>query len=88
MIHDGSGLHTASTQLILLAAALPVVGAGIRTLRTAYEFARNTSRYRAKAFVLDRLAKILREEKDSWSKLGNSGTRRRYSSSSIVSGAG
>jgi len=69
LFHDGNGLHAASTQLILLAAALPVVGAGIRTLRTAYEFARNTSRYRAKSFVLDRLVQILQNETDSWSKL-------------------
>src|SRR5439155_3729673 len=69
LIHDGDGLHAASTQWILLAAALPVVGAGIRTLRTAYEFARNTSRYRAKAVALDRLDHILEEEKDPTSKV-------------------
>ena len=41
------GLHAVSTLLIVLAATLPVIGAGICTLRAAYEFGRNTSRYRA-----------------------------------------
>src|SRR5262249_18677295 len=38
-------LSPVSRALIALAAMLPVVGTGIRTLRSAYEFARNTSRY-------------------------------------------
>jgi hypothetical protein len=33
--------------LILIAASLPVIGAGVRTFRSAYQLARNTSRYRA-----------------------------------------
>ena len=88
LFHDGNGLHAASTQLILLAAALPVVGAGIRTLRTAYEFARNTSRYRAKAFVLDRLAQILRQETDSWLKLRELWYSEEILESNIANGAG
>ena len=35
-----------SRWLIVLAASMPVVGGGIRTFRSAYEFARNTYRYR------------------------------------------
>lgn len=33
--------------LILIAASLPVIGAGIRTFRSAYQLSRNTSRYKA-----------------------------------------
>jgi hypothetical protein len=33
--------------LILVAASLPVIGAGVRTFRSAYQLARNTSRYKA-----------------------------------------
>jgi hypothetical protein len=36
-----------SVALILVAAILPVLGGGFRTLRSAYQFARNTSRYTA-----------------------------------------
>jgi len=36
-----------SIALILIAAILPVLGGGVRTLRSAYQFARNTSRYAA-----------------------------------------
>src|ERR1035437_8641802 len=36
-----------SIALILVAAILPVLGGGFRTLRSAYQFARNTSRYTA-----------------------------------------
>ena len=63
------GVEANTTALILLAAALPTLGAGIRTLRTAYEFARNTSRYRAKAIGLPRLNHLLLKEKDPVSRL-------------------
>ncbi len=63
------GYNVDTTPLILLAAGLPVAGAGIRTLRTAYEFARNTSRYRAKSVALDRLDHILKEEQDPQSEI-------------------
>lgn len=33
--------------LILVAASLPVIGAGVRTFRSAYQLARNTTRYKA-----------------------------------------
>jgi hypothetical protein len=69
LVHSGEGLHAVSTQLIFVAAALPVAGACIRTLRTASEFARNTSRYRAKAVALDRLEHLLENEKDAPSKM-------------------
>jgi hypothetical protein len=49
---------------VVLAAAFPVIGAGVRSLRTAYEFARNNSRFRAKLVALRRLAERLRQEKD------------------------
>jgi hypothetical protein len=59
---------------VVLAAAFPVIGAGVRSLRTAYEFARNNSRFRAKLIALSRLAERLRREnnletmfRDLWS---------------------
>jgi hypothetical protein len=55
-------LHVWSLLLITLAAALPVVGAGIRTFRTAYEFARNTIRFRAKRDALTHLEEKLQKE--------------------------
>ena len=45
-------LDAFSRFMILLAASLPVLGGAIRTFRSAYEFARNTYRYKAKAVVL------------------------------------
>jgi hypothetical protein len=41
----------------------------VRTLRTAYEFARNGSRYRAKEVALSRLDAILRSETEASSKV-------------------
>lgn len=38
---------TLAIALILVAASLPVIGAGVRTFRSAYQLARNTSRYKA-----------------------------------------
>ena len=38
---------TLTIAFILLAASLPVVSAGVRTFRSAYQLARNTSRYKA-----------------------------------------
>jgi hypothetical protein len=55
---------TVSVLLIVAAIAIPVTGAGVRTLRTAYEFARNTSRFRAKHVALGHLAERLRREHD------------------------
>jgi hypothetical protein len=53
-----------SVLLIVAAIAIPVIGACVRTLRTAYEFARNTSRFRAKYVALERLAERLQREND------------------------
>lgn len=58
------GSHSFSVALIVLAASLPVLGSGVRTLRMSHEFARNTSRYRAKLVVLRRLAETLAAETD------------------------
>jgi hypothetical protein len=59
---------------VVLAAAFPVVGAGVRSLRTAYEFARNNSRFRAKLVALRGFAERLHQEnkpeaifRDLWS---------------------
>jgi len=50
---------TFSVTLILLAACLPVVGAAVRTLRTAHEFGRNAQRFRATSNKLEQLANDL-----------------------------
>ena len=50
---------TFSVWLILLAACLPVVGAAVRTLRTAHEFGRNAQRFRATSNKLEQLANDL-----------------------------
>jgi hypothetical protein len=65
----GEQLEGLTHFLIFLAAALPALAGGVRTLRTAYEFARNSSRYRAKEFALGRLDDILRSETERWSKV-------------------
>jgi hypothetical protein len=49
-----------SVVFTFFAAALPVVGAGLRTIRSAHEFARNTIRYQAKYVVLHALSQRLR----------------------------
>lgn len=48
--------------LVLLAAALPVAGAAMRTVRSANEFSRHGVRYRAKAVGLAFHAKLLKDE--------------------------
>jgi hypothetical protein len=52
-------VHELSHVFIFLAAALPTVGAGIRTVRAAHEFARNKVRYRAKEVGLTHMDKVL-----------------------------
>ena len=54
-------MHTISIILIALAASFPVIGAGIRTLRSAHEFARLASLYRAKHNALKRISDTLDE---------------------------
>jgi hypothetical protein len=44
---QGAPAISLTVALILLAASLPVIGAGVRTFRSAYQLARNTSRYKA-----------------------------------------
>jgi hypothetical protein len=50
-----------SAVFVYLAAALPTIGAGVRTYRTAHEFARNTSRFQAKHHALCELERRLSE---------------------------
>jgi hypothetical protein len=52
-----------------LAIALPTFAGGIRTFRSANEFARNGSRYRAREKSLSSLNDILTKEQDHWSKM-------------------
>ena len=53
------GSHYISTWLILLAACLPVIGGGVRTYRSAHEFARSASLFHAKHHNLEDLKKEL-----------------------------
>ena len=50
---------------MLVAASLPVLGAGFRTLRTAHEYARNASRFEATHDALSALSDRLRKAKDA-----------------------
>ena len=52
--------YSGSMLLIGAAVAIPVRGAGVRTLRTAYEFTRNSNRFRAKHGALGHLTARLR----------------------------
>lgn len=61
-------LDTFSRWMIVLAAALPVLGGAIRTLRSAYEFSRNTYRYRAKAVALETIVTGLDHVRDPRSR--------------------
>jgi hypothetical protein len=75
LIHFGSDLRTGdekldtlSRWLIVLAASLPVVGGTIRTFHTAYGFAPNTYRYRAKAVALASIDSALQRATDARSQ--------------------
>ncbi|MCE5326603.1 MAG: hypothetical protein LLG01_09315 [Planctomycetaceae bacterium] len=50
--------------LVLMAAALPLVGSGLRTLRGAFEFGRNALRFEANRSALARLAAHLEAAND------------------------
>lgn len=52
LFHSGHGVNIYSILLIVLAASMPVVGAGIRTLRSANEFARSAHLFSAKYLAL------------------------------------
>jgi hypothetical protein len=54
-----------SRSFMLVAATLPVLGAGFRTLRTAHEYARNASRFEATHDALSALSERLRNAKNS-----------------------
>ncbi len=56
------GLHFLSVLLIVLAASFPVIGAGVRSLRYANEFARSASLYQAKYSALLHLDEKLKKE--------------------------
>jgi hypothetical protein len=57
--HEGAGIA-----LIMLAACLPVIGAAIRTVRTAHEFGRNTLRFEAASNELKQLSRKLQDGTD------------------------
>jgi hypothetical protein len=59
------GTTTLSVWLIVLAAGLPVVAAGVRTIRMAQEPARNRKRYLAKKQGLDHLVQSLPKRTES-----------------------
>ncbi|MGA7075060.1 MAG: hypothetical protein WBZ42_00710 [Halobacteriota archaeon] len=59
-----------SVALILVAAILPVLGGGFRTLRSAAQFARNTSRYTAALKGLKPSFEVLRAEQKKLQALG------------------
>lgn len=59
--HDGGTAHHWSLWLFLCAACLPVVGAGVRTYRSAHEFARSASLFHAKHHCLEDLKKELQQ---------------------------
>jgi len=57
-------IHPYSPWWIFFAAVLPVAGAGIRLLRSAFEYSRNTARFRAKYRALEQLMAKLQSELD------------------------
>jgi hypothetical protein len=61
--------HEVTIILIMFAASLPVIGAAIRTLRTAHEFGRNTLRFEATSNELNQLSGKLQDSPDQRSQL-------------------
>lgn len=61
-LHEAAGLDRIGDLLIGLSLALPVAWAGVRTYRSANEFARNRSRSLARESALRQIAKRLAEE--------------------------
>jgi hypothetical protein len=57
-----SDIRTTSVTLIVLAASFPVLAAGVRTIRSAYEFARSASLFQAKYAALDGLSMAIADE--------------------------
>jgi hypothetical protein len=66
-VEGSKGLEVWTRVFILIAAALPALGAGFRIYRSANEFARNGSRYEANHNALRILSERLRHAKDSTS---------------------
>jgi hypothetical protein len=64
-IGGGAGVLVGKTALVV-AATLPVCGAGIRVFRGVLEYSRNASRYEATHNVLVKLSERLREANDSF----------------------
>jgi hypothetical protein len=64
-VEIGSGALDWSRLLILIAAALPVMGAGFRIYRAANEFARNASRFEAVHHTLSELSARLSDATDA-----------------------
>jgi len=56
---EASGLATFGILLLVFAAAVPVIGAGVRTYRMAYEFARSASLFQAKLHALEHFRHLL-----------------------------
>ena len=65
------GMHTASLVLIVLAASLPVLGAGVRTWKSSHQYARSACLYWAKREALDNLAVKLKQATDVKEILGS-----------------
>ena len=63
-VKQAHGLNALSRIAVLLAASLPVIGGGVRTFRSAYEFARNTVRYRSKIVALTTIDGALDSSRD------------------------
>jgi len=57
-----STVETAGVLLLVFAAAVPVIGAGVRTYRMAYEFARSASLFQAKVHALDHFEQLLQHD--------------------------
>jgi hypothetical protein len=57
----GEGHHASewSLWIVVVGASLPVLGAGVRTLRASHEYARNIGRYRSKLIGLNHVAEEL-----------------------------
>jgi hypothetical protein len=65
LLASGQGMHTASVVLIVLAASLPVLGAGVRTWKSSHQYARSACLYWAKHDALENLAVKLKQSADA-----------------------
>lgn len=63
-VQKDHGEPSVTAWLITAAAGFAALGAGVRTYRGAYEYSRNTARYRGKAIALSELTHRLRHEAD------------------------